>query len=274
MVTEESPLTGFAPVPNGRLHYELAGSGDPVVLVHGNSGDRRHWDLQFDEFARRFLAVRYDARGFGHSSVPVEGQPYSHYEDLATLLDYLAIDRAHLVGWSMGSGIVFDCAVAHPDRVRSIVSVGSWVSGYSSPAAKSMLDDLRHVRAAMKTGGHQAAVDAWMDSPFFRDGIAERAAGERFRTIAKDYTFWHFAHRDPQQPVPGAVTRLAEVRVPVLLLAGEHDVPLFLEIADMLASTLPRARKLTIAGGGHLVHMERPNEFNQAVVAFLRTVRE
>lgn len=205
--------TGFAPVHNGRLYYEISGSGDAVVFVHGNLGDRRHWELQFEAFAKRFKTVRYDVRGFGRSSLPNEAETYSHYQDFKALLDDLGVNSAHLVGWSMGSGIVVDFAIALPERTRSLITVGPWVFGYSSPATQEIFSEMRQVQSALAGDGYTSAVDAWMSSPFFRETIVVPAAGKRFRTIADDYTFWHFSHTDPQKMIePNAASRRGHSR--------------------------------------------------------------
>ena len=83
--------TNFAEVRGGRLYYESNGSGDAIVLIHGSAGDRRHWDGQFSALTNDYWVIRYDVRGFGQSSLPVEDKPYSDYEDLAILLDHLSI---------------------------------------------------------------------------------------------------------------------------------------------------------------------------------------
>jgi pimeloyl-ACP methyl ester carboxylesterase len=272
-VVAQSVQTGFAPVHNGRLYYEMSGSGDAVVFVHGNLGDRRHWDLQFEAFAKRFKTVRYDVRGFGRSSLPKEAEPYSHYKDLEVLLDDLGIKGAHLVGWSMGSGIVVDFAMALPERTRSLVTVGPWVFGYSSPATQEIFDGMRQVQAALAAGGPTAGVEAWMSSPFFHKTIVDPAAGKRFRAIADDYTFWHFAHADPQGTLQSnAAGRVADIRVPTLIVAGERDLAACLELADVLAKSVPGSRKVVVAGAGHMVHMDKPEEFNEIVSAFVSSV--
>ena len=91
MASTMTAETGFAPVRGGRLYYEIEGTGEPIVFVHGNEGDCRHWDAQFEAFAKKFRVVRYDVRGFGRSSRPVEAEAYSDYADLAQLLDHLRI---------------------------------------------------------------------------------------------------------------------------------------------------------------------------------------
>jgi pimeloyl-ACP methyl ester carboxylesterase len=265
--------TGFAELEGGRLYYETTGSGDAIVLIHGNAGDRRHWDAQFDALAKEHRVVRYDVRGFGQSSLPVEGEPYSNHEDLAALLDHLSIRSAHVAGWSMGSGIAVDFVLTYPDRMKSLISVGPWVRGYSSPAAQAISADLRLVGAALADGGPTAAVDAWMAAPFFAATIREPAAGARFRQIAADYSWWFFSHQAPKgEPGPSAVGRTAEIHVPTLILTAEHDIPACLEVADLLDLSVLNSRKVILAGTGHLLHMEKPEEFNRHLLDFIETV--
>src|SRR2546430_190174 len=125
------PQSGFLEVLGGRLYYETAGTGDAVVFIHGNVGDRRHWDRQFQALVNRFRVIRYDVRGYGLSSIVAQGLAYADHQDLAALFDHLGLTSAHVVGWSMGSGIAIDFALSHPGRLKSLVSVGPWVAGYS-----------------------------------------------------------------------------------------------------------------------------------------------
>jgi pimeloyl-ACP methyl ester carboxylesterase len=75
-----SVTTGFAPVADGQLYYETSGRGAPLVLIHGNAGDRRHWDQQFAALSGSFTVIRYDVRGFGRSSLPTEGRSYANHD--------------------------------------------------------------------------------------------------------------------------------------------------------------------------------------------------
>lgn len=265
--------SGFAQVHDGRLYYELTGSGDAIVLVHGNAGDRRHWDAQFSALAVDYRVIRYDVRGFGESSLPVEGRPYSDHEDLATLLDHLGVKAAHVVGFSMGSGIAVDFSLAYPDRTRSLTAVGPWVFGYSSPTAQDMFADFAQVRAAVAGGGAGAGVDAWMNAPFLTATITDPAAGEHLRQIVSGYSFWAFSHRSPQQVLePSAAGRTREIQAPTLILAGEHDIPACLEVAALLDESVPESRKVIMEETGHLLQIEKPEEFNQHLVEFIDTV--
>ncbi len=265
--------SGYAEVPGGRLYYEIAGFGDALVLIHGNAGDRRHWDHQFDALARHLRVVRYDIRGYGKSSLPAEGEPYTAHEDLAALLDHLDISKAHIGGWSGGSGIAADFVLAYPQRAASLISIGPWVMEYSSPAAQSLSADLDAIRSALAEGGPAAAVDAWMQAPFFAATICDSAAGAEFRRIAGNYSWWAFSHSSPQRVLePNAIERIGEIQAPTLILTAEHDIPACLEIADLLDQSVPDSRKLSMTGAGHLLHMEKPEEFNRHVIDFLRSV--
>lgn len=105
--------TGFAEVNGTRLYYEIAGSGDPLLLIHGSTLDTRMWDDQFETFAQHYTVVRYDVRGFGKSALPA-GESYARPDDLKGLLDYLDIAHASVLGLSMGGGIAIDFVLAYP----------------------------------------------------------------------------------------------------------------------------------------------------------------
>ena len=265
--------TGFVNVGGGQLFYETVGVGDAIVLVHGNAGDHRHWDRQISALANTHQVIRYDVRGFGRSSVPIEGESYSDHEDLAKLLDHLNVRTAHVAGWSMGSGIAIDFALAYPERTTSLISVGPWVFGYSSTAANALFADMAQISAAIAEGGKEKAVDAWMSAPFFSATILDPAAGERFREIANDHSFWALSNSSPKQVLsPSAAKRTGEIRVPTLILTAEHDIPACLEIAGLLSETIPDSRKVVMEGTGHLLPMEKPTEFNRHVLDFLKDV--
>ncbi len=119
------------------VEYDLAGEGDALVLLHAGIADRRMWDPQWAAFAERYRVIRADARGFGATSAP-DG-PYGHHLDLAAVLDDAGVERAHLVGVSLGAGTAVVFALAFPDRVRSLVLVSPGGDLY----APEPPDDLR-----------------------------------------------------------------------------------------------------------------------------------
>jgi 3-oxoadipate enol-lactonase len=113
--------TGFAEVNGTTLYYEVAGVGHPFVLVHGHLLDRRSWDEQFAVFAERYRVVRYDQRGFGDSGLITPGEPYSDRQDLSTLMQFLGIESAYLMGVSGGGALAIDFTLEHPEMVDALL---------------------------------------------------------------------------------------------------------------------------------------------------------
>ena len=110
-----------------RIHYERSGSGFPLLLIHAGIADSRMWEPQAKAWANHFDMIRPDLRGFGDSELPPE--PYSERADVVALLDHLGVDRAHVIGCSMGGTLATDLAIEHPERVERLVLVAGGVSG-------------------------------------------------------------------------------------------------------------------------------------------------
>src|SRR5690349_1553135 len=114
--------SGFVECDREQIYYEAVGSGDALVLSHGLGGNHAIWYQQVPEFAKHYCVVTWDQRGFGRSTNTANNSgPEAAARDLAAVLDHLKIDRAHLVGQSMGGWAVMGYALAHPERVRSLV---------------------------------------------------------------------------------------------------------------------------------------------------------
>ena len=264
---------GFAPVDNGHLYYQIAGSGDAVVLIHGNAGDHRHWDSQFERFASGFTVIRYDVRGWGQSADPVIGTPYSDFSDLAALLDHLGLESAHIVGWSMGSGIAFDFVTAYPDRARSLVSVGPWVFGHRTEAITKAFEHAGAVAKAASEGGAEAGANAFVDH-ILDDTVIDESADKFLRAVGSESSFWTWTN--PNQALslkPNAASQLSSLTIPILVVTAEHDLPACRDMADFIMSEADNARRIVLADTGHLMHIEKPDEFNAKVVEFLAAPR-
>jgi pimeloyl-ACP methyl ester carboxylesterase len=124
--------SSYAEINGVRLFHEIFGEGEPLVLLHGNVGDCRIWDDQFKIFAEKYRVIRYDSRGFGKSSLPKISNPYSFHEDLKAPIMHFGISKAHLLGHSMGSGIVIDFVLSYPEMSNSLIVAGPWLFGYTS----------------------------------------------------------------------------------------------------------------------------------------------
>jgi len=256
-------------VDGGHLYYQIAGSGDTVVLIHGIAGDHRHWNNQFEHLAARFRVIRYDVRGWGQSSNPVIGSPYSDFSDLANLLDHVSVEKAHIVGWSNGSGIAFDFVTAYPHRAKSLVSVGPWVFGHRSQTIDKLYEQMGAVAKVVEGDGAVAGANAFVDS-VLEGSIFDESADEFMRSIGAESSFWTFTN--PRQSVslkPSAATQLSNLKIPILVITAEHDLPACREMGDFIVTNAPNSRQFVVQNTGHLMHIEKPNEFNRELLAFL-----
>jgi pimeloyl-ACP methyl ester carboxylesterase len=259
--------TGFAEVNGTRLYYEIAGTGHPLVLIHGSTLDTRMWDDQFATFAQHYQVVRYDVRGFGQSALPT-GEPYARADDLKTLLDALEIAHAFILGLSMGGGIAIDFALTYPQATDALILVDASLGGWPSSPEYAAFQNTVRVRA--KEAGVQAARDAWLSGPFFAPALENPAVAPRLIQIITDYAGGHWVHPYPiRELVPPAMQRLDTIRVPTLVIIGERDIPDFHAIADNLHQRIPNARKVVMPGVGHMSNMEDPERFNAIVLDFL-----
>jgi pimeloyl-ACP methyl ester carboxylesterase len=261
----------LAAVNGTQLYYERAGSGEPLVLVHGGGGDRRYWDGQFLEMARHYDVLRYDLRGYGSSVKPTEGQPYRHEDDLVALLGELDISRAHVAGFSLGCQITVDAYTLYPEVFQSIVAVGPYVSGFSSPASDQLVSGYGQSREAFERSGARGAAEHFVNLPAFNPDRIDPGVKARLMEICSEYSWWWTTHRDPLEPVrPAAVEVLQDLRAPLLIISAEYDAAACREVADLLEETVPRHKRVDISGASHFMLMERPAVFNAAVLEFLR----
>lgn len=255
---------GFAEVNGTRLYYEIAGAGETIVLVHGFSVDTRMWDEQFDVLANNYRVVRYDMRGFGQSALP-DGKAYDPCVDLLALIDFLSIDKASLVGLSLGGWVALDFVVAYPDRVKTLVCADAALMGFEW---KNGRPSTLPVEVA-QTRGVDAAKQYWMASSLFTPAIRNPRVLRKLDEMVSTYSGWHWTHENPQiladEPT---IYNLKNITCPSLVLVGEHDVEDFLSIAEVLDRDIPDTEYFKIENAGHMSNMENPQRFNELLLAF------
>ena len=253
-------------VNGAELYYEVGGEGRPLVLLHDGLLDLRMWDDQFVAFARLYKTIRYDRRGYGNSSE--QNRPFSDVSDLYRLLHHLGIDEAYLLGISNGGKVALEFALEHPGMVAALVLVGPTLGGYRpSDENKRRVSEILSVA---RERGTEAGVEAWMEDPFYPPAKDNPAARERVRRIARENLPRLLSVPGlREEPYPPTIESLSRIVVPTLIVVGERDDRDNREIASLLASRLPRAEKKAFAGCGHLVNLERPEQFYSFVVNFL-----
>jgi len=261
---------GMAQVNGTSLYYETKGKGFPIVFVSGGGIlDRRGWDEQFETFAKHYRVVRYDVRGIGKSARP--HGPFSHSEDLYALLAFLKIKRAHVAGLSVGGAIAIDFALEHPEVVDHLILAASGLS--SDAKSETNLQSLTAIAGLAKANGIEHVIQLTLDAPFVlsKDNTAGREKVRQIYLDNKDvfaagfpiYVLWQ-----PIQPPPE--NRLASIRARTLIIRGDSDNLAYAAMTDKISKGIPQATTIVIPGGTHFLNLEKPLEFNEAVLRFLR----
>ncbi len=265
---------GYVTVTGGKLYYQLKGNGHPLLLIHAGFLDQRMWDDQFDQFAKDFNVIRYDVRGFGRSSKPVE--KYWDIEDLYTLLTHLKVEKAFVVGVSNGGRIAIDFTINYPSMIDALVLVSSTVSGYevAGPEEDRMWAEFEKQvdgpqELAAKEGRIADAVQIDVDTWASAENPANR---ERILKMAMDNS--HIHTNPPSQlqvhPTPPGFKKLSKIRAPTLIIYGDQDVPGMRLVAQQLHTKIPGSELVEIHGADHIVNMSKPDEFNRTVLDFLK----
>jgi pimeloyl-ACP methyl ester carboxylesterase len=262
---------GFVEIDGGRLYYEMSGQGEPLLFLHGMGLDSRMWNDQVEAFTKNFNVIRYDARGYGKSTLPIEGQAFSHTADLLRLMENLELQQAHLVGLSMGGGIAIDFALEYPDRVHSLVLADSGLNGYKPIVPdQAVIDMFQAIEDCVRAGNMVLARETWLSLPHFEHALREEQTRCHLVEMTQMYTFWHFCHKNPHtKQAIKTIDRLHEISLPCLVLVGEDDLMDFREISEILHMKIKHSRLVDIPKAGHLSNMENTSFFNSVVLEFI-----
>ena len=269
----------YVEATGAKLYFEESGHGYPIIFIHEFASDIRGWEAQLRYFSRAYRCIAYNARGYPPSDVPDDASLYSWelaVDDIAALMRGLKIERAHLVGLSMGGYAALQFGLRYPEKASAIVA------------------------ASVGSGSHPSQRDAWLRETsvlariFIERGMgvmAERMARgpARIQLKYKDPKGWqefvsHLRQHSPQgmsntmarcQALRPSVhdlrDQLSRMTIPVLLAVGDEDVRC-LETNLMLKSSLPNAGLWICPNTGHAINLEEPAAFNAQVESFLSAV--
>jgi pimeloyl-ACP methyl ester carboxylesterase len=262
-----------------RLYYEETGEGVPIVFVHEFAGDHRSWEPQVRFFSRRHRCIAYSARGYPPSDVPESVDSYSQKRaaaDIGAVLDSAGIERAHVVGLSMGGFATLHFGLDYPERALSLVAAGV---GYG--AERERAAEFR--RAAEETARGFEAKGSRAFAKVYGSGAA------RVQFEAKDPRGWRdFVDQLAEHSPLGAANTMRGVQakrpslydlehqfkrleVPTLIIAGDEDDN-SLQPSIMLKRAIPACGLLVLPKTGHTINLEEPAAFNHAVADFLAQV--
>ena len=262
-----------------KLYYEESGTGVPVLFVHEFAGDHRSWEPQVRHFARRYRCVVYAARGYTPSDVPSDPEVYSQSHavaDAVAILDHLSIDRAHVVGLSMGGFCTLHLGLRHPERTRSLIVAGCGYGAHPDQR-ETFQAESEATAGSFETEGSARTAERYAVGP------------ARVQLQGKDPRGWEeFARQLAEHSAQGSALtmrgvqrrrpslydlqdQLRELRVPTLLVTGDEDEAC-LDANLMLKRTIPSSALAVLPRTGHTVNLEEPDAFNALVADFLATV--
>lgn len=249
-----TPMPGPMPVPsahalvsvNGvKLYYAIFGEGAPVILLHGGAGHGDHWANQVPALAEKFKVIVVDSRGHGRSTR--DDTPLSYRlmaDDVLALMDALELEQAALVGWSDGGAVALDVTLRHPERVSKLVAYGT-----------------NYNLTGMRSGGGATF------SAYFARCAADYA---KLSPTPKGYSGLLQALRPMWRTQPNYTSQeIAGIKVPTLVLDGDHDEIIRQEHVKEMARLIGGAKLVLIPDSSHFALFQQPAAFNRALLAFL-----
>lgn len=256
--------------PGFRMEYETHGAGTPLLLINGLGSDRSEWLFQLPEFSKRFRVITFDNRGVGESDAPPG--PYSTAQmadDAAALLAHLGVDRAHVLGVSLGGMIAQEVALRHPARVERLVLACTAPGGEGS--LRPAPEVLRSFVLSPGTDLEEAVrrvVPLLYSERYRRDHPGEIEEFVR-RRLASPVSAQSHAWQLSAAVRHAAWDRLSGIRAPTLVITGDADRVVPPENSHRIARRIPGAKLVVLPGAPHRLFAENADPFNREVVSFL-----
>jgi pimeloyl-ACP methyl ester carboxylesterase len=263
-----------------KLYYEEAGDGSPVIFVHEYAGDFRTWEPQMRYFSRSHRCITYSQRGYPPSDIPNDPGKYSQdifRDDVIAMLDALKIDRAHVVGHSMGAATALHVGIHYPKRCISVTAAGC---GYGSSPDPQVVEASR--AASRETGKMFANEGIEVAGARYADGPTRQAQKNKdprgyaqfVKMLTEHSALGHslvMLNLQAKRPTQWDMeTDLKKFSVPLLVIVGDED-DWCLDASVFLKRTVPTAALTVIPRSGHTITSEEPAKFNAALAEFIAT---
>ena len=254
------------------MNYFSVGSGFPLVLAHGHSGNLRNWALQ-RSLAERYRMISVDHRGHGKSSAPAQPDKYSMgimAEDLSELLRQIGVTECYLVGHSMGGMIALEFALAHQDMLRALVLVDT----APGEIRMHLIQDLDEIERIARTEGMAGVFEHNLKrNPVMAMEIAKQPGN--YEIYKREYLLnnvdGYVNSLRALRTRRSLIDRLGEIEVPTLIVVGDRDEP-FIEPAHQMHAGIPGSELVVVPECGHSPHIEFPEIFNQTLLDFFGRV--
>ncbi len=247
----------YVNVNNIKIYYEIYGEGEPLLLLHGNSGSIENFMYQIPELSKHFKVIAIDSRAQGRSSDSDKEITYALMaSDMAEFIDKLDLGIVNIAGWSDGGNTGLELAFAHPEKVKKLITFGANYTHENWMAAPdSVVMDAKDpliVKTSIMIQRYKSALERLSPNP------------ERITVIKKKLA-------DLMEKYPNfTIDQLKKIEIPVLVVAGDHDI-INLDQTIALFTNLPKSQLFIVPGASHLAPAEQPELINSVVINFLKT---
>ena len=264
-------------VPGAKLNYRVSGEGPPLVLVHGSATDLTTWDGVIDDLARSNRVIVYDRRGYGRSAHKPVRDHRVHAKDLIAVLERLACEKAVVVGWSSGGNVALATAIERPELFSGLIIVEAPFHGLRH-ADRAVIGTALRLKLTQLRGRRLEAAEV-----FYRFGSSLRSGGNGYDNAPMEIRRSLQANAEPvlaewdphffgvmHEHVP--LRAVVAIPVPIAWILGEESSPWMAGLHARVVRARTDIRTIRIAGAGHLVHLDRPAAFVDAVLKAARDI--
>jgi len=254
-------------VDGGQIYYETCGKGaQAVVLIHDGVINSASFDDMWPVLCKDFRVLRYDRRGYGRS--PAAKAPYSPQEDLAAVMRAASFEHASLAGFSFGGGLALSYALDHPDQVDRLILSGAALNGFK--VSKNFSSRITKVMLPMVIGKMDAVIanaskETWIMAP--GNDAARAKITALIKASPQDL---RHQMKDPIRSWPSDLPRMPGLKIPTLIMTGDHDIADNQAQAGAAQVLIPGARRIVIEDAGHLMQLEHPREVAELIADFVR----
>lgn len=274
VTSAQTQKDGYVDIPNGgRLYYVEEGSGPIVLMLHGHTLDRRMWEPQIHVLSKSYRVICPDLRGYGKSSKQYDGLQFTHTDDVIAFMDALQIEKAHVVGLSMGSFIASELVAMHSDRlITATLASGNIrnMPGPSTPFSNEEIAKSDAAIAANKAKGIEAWKHDWIEQLVGGGGSQAEQIRESVTQQVNDWDSWQLLHRECRAYYGHEANDALKANrptVPTLIISGDKEKK---SPVNPMLKYLPNGVQHVIQDCGHMSNMERPAEFNALLLEHMK----
>ncbi|MCQ2606019.1 MAG: alpha/beta hydrolase [Bacteroidales bacterium] len=256
----------------GYIYYEEYGVGEPVILLHGHTLDRRMWNEQVNVLKEHYRVITPDFRGYGLSSNPIEDKQFTYADDIIQMLDSLHIEKTHVIGLSMGAYVAGDLLAIYPDRLTSCMMVSGEISNRPGPTSPKTGEEKRKQQLNnqyLLKDGVEAYKMKRINELITRAATHNENMKAALTQMITDWGAWQILHTTVRVYYGNdafSKLRKTKPKIQTLIIYGAKEQ----HTTSRLLQYLPNSKQITAPNCGHMVNMEQPSWFNDIVVNWLK----